>query len=99
MEAIHATSYVITANEIAPHWYWMKCMATDKYGNKTHYGWNKYGLEVFEAVQPFTLDKYRFYQLNERATAIQDNTGTTGLVSEPQLELIAILRVRIECHR
>ena len=30
---------------------------------------------------------------------IQDNTGTTGLVSEPQLELMAILRVRIECHR
>ena len=45
------------------------------------------------------MDKYRFYQLNERATAIQDNTGATGLVSEPQLELIAILRVRIECHR
>ena len=50
------------------------------------------------AVQPFTMDKYHFYQLNERATVI-DNTGATELVSEPQLELIAILRVRIECHR
>ena len=38
------------------------------------------------------------YQLNERASTIQDNTGTTGLVSEPQLELTADLRVRIECH-
>ena len=45
------------------------------------------------------MDEYRFNQLNERASTIQDNTGATGLVSEPQLELTAILRVRIECHR
>ena len=31
--------------------------------------------------------------VNESASTIQDNTGTTGLVSEPQLELTAILRV------
>ena len=35
----------------------------------------------------------------ECATTIQDDTGTTGLISEPQLEPTAILRVRIECHR
>ena len=45
------------------------------------------------------MDEYHFNQLNERASTILDNTGTTGLVSEPQLELMAILRVRIECHR
>ena len=45
------------------------------------------------------MDEYRFNQLNERASTIQDNTGTTGLVSEPQLERMVILRVRIECHR
>ena len=53
----------------------------------------------FEAIQPFRTDEYHFNQLNERASTIQDNTGATGLVSEPQLELTAILRVRIECHR
>ena len=56
-------------------------------------------LDVFEAIEPFRTDKYRFNQLNERVTTIQDNTGATGLVSEPQLELTEILRVRIECHR
>ena len=45
------------------------------------------------------MDEYRFNQLNERATTIQDSTGATGLVHEPQLELTAILMVRIECHR
>ena len=45
------------------------------------------------------MDEYHFNQLNERASTIQDNTGATGLVSEPQLELTAILRVRIECRR
>ena len=45
------------------------------------------------------MDEYRFNQLNECASATLDNTGTTGLVSEPQLELMAILRVRIECHK
>ena len=45
------------------------------------------------------MDEHCFNQLNERATRILDNTGATGLVSEPQLELTAILRVRIECHR
>ena len=45
------------------------------------------------------MDLYRFNQLNERATTIQGNTGATGLVSQPQLELTAILRVRIECRR
>ena len=45
------------------------------------------------------MDEYHFYHINEHATTTQDNTGATGLVSEPYLELIAILRVRIECHR
>ena len=44
------------------------------------------------------MDKYCLDQLNERASTIQDNTGATGLVSQAQLELTAILRVRIECH-
>ena len=47
----------------------------------------------------FRMDEYHFNQLNECATTILDNIGTTGLVSEPQLELTAILRVRIDCHR
>ena len=42
------------------------------------------------------MDAYHFNQPNERASTIQDNAG---LVSEPQLELTAILRVRIGCHR
>ena len=42
-------------------------------------------MEVFEAVQPFRMDEYRFNLLNERASTIQHDTGTTGLVSEPQL--------------
>ena len=45
------------------------------------------------------MDEYHFNQLNKCASTMQDNTGATGLVSEPQLELTAILRVRIECHR
>ena len=44
------------------------------------------------------MDEYRFDQLNDHASTIQDNTGTTGLVSEHQLELMAILRIRIECQ-
>ena len=52
-----------------------------------------------KAVEPFITDEYHFNQLNECAFTIQDNTGATGLVSEPQLELTAIQRVRIECHR
>ena len=42
------------------------------------------------------MDKYEYQY--ECAT-IQDDTGTTGLISEPQLEPTAILRVTIECHR
>ena len=38
-------------------------------------------MDVFEAIQPFRTDEYR---LNERASTIQDNTGATGLVSQPQ---------------
>ena len=53
-------------------------------------------MEVFEALWPFTMYEY---QLNECASTIQGNTGVTGLVGEPQLELMAIVRVRIECHR
>ena len=49
----------------------------------------------FEAVQPFRKNEYCFPQFNERASTIQDNTGATGLVNEPQLELMTILRVRI----
>ena len=45
------------------------------------------------------MDEYNFNQLSERASTIQDNTGAIGLVSEPQLELTAILRVRMKCHR
>ena len=45
---------------------------------------NEYSVEVSEAVQPFRMDEYRFNQLNEHASTIQDNTGATGLVSEPQ---------------
>ena len=45
------------------------------------------------------MDEYRFNQLNEHASTILENTGATGLVSEPQLKLTAILRVRIECRR
>ena len=33
----------------------------DKYGNKTHLGWNEYSLEVFEAVYiAFRMDKWMF---------------------------------------
>ena len=45
------------------------------------------------------MDEYCFNQLNECASTIEDNIGATGLVSEPHLELQAIVRVRIECHR
>ena len=45
------------------------------------------------------MDEYHFDQLNEHASTMQYNIGTTGLVSEPQLQLMAILSVRIECHR
>ena len=55
----------------------------DKYGNKTRLGWNKYSVEVFEAIKPFRTDEYHFNQLNECTSAIQDNTGVTGLGSEP----------------
>ena len=44
------------------------------------------------------MDEFHFNQLNERASTIQDNIGTTRLVSKPQLELTVILRIRIECH-
>ena len=74
-------------------------MVTDKYGNKMHLGRKECSLDVFEAIEPYRMDEYYFNQLNDCATTIQDNTGATGLVSEPQLELTAILRVRIECHR
>ena len=56
-------------------------------------------MEVSEAVEPFRTDVYHFILLDECASTIMNNFGTTGLVSEPQLELTAILRVRIECHR
>ena len=44
------------------------------------------------------MDECYFNQLNECASTIQDDTGAIRLVSEPQLELTAILRVKIECH-
>ena len=44
------------------------------------------------------MDEYHVSPFNERASTILDNTGATGLVREPQLELTSILRVRIECH-
>ena len=56
---------------------------------------------VWKFLRLYSLLEDRFYQLrtvNECATTIQDNTGATGLVSMPQLELVAILRVRIEYH-
>ena len=49
-----------------------------------HLDWNEYSLEVFKALYPFKIDEYHFYQLNECASTIQDNNGTTGLESEPQ---------------
>ena len=64
----------------------MKCMVTDEYGNRTSLGWKEYSLDVFEAIEPYRMDEYRFIQLNEHASTILDNTGATGLVSEPQLE-------------
>ena len=45
------------------------------------------------------MNEYCFNQLNELAFTTQVNTDTTGLVSETQLELMAILNIRIECHR
>ena len=30
--------------------YWMKCMVTDKYGNKKRLGWSEYSMDVFEAI-------------------------------------------------
>ena len=39
------------------------------------------------------------YQPNECATTLQDDIDATGLISVPHLELMAILWVRIECHR
>ena len=42
---------------------------------------------------------YLELDLNKHASTIQNNTGAAGLVSESQLELEAILRVRIGCHR
>ena len=45
------------------------------------------------------MDKYQFYQINEHATNIQDDTGATGLKSVSQLEFIVIQRVKKECHR
>ena len=57
---------------------------------------SSYSLEVFEGIYPFRMDGY---QLNECVCTVQDNTGATALLSEPQLELRAIVRVRIECHR
>ena len=45
------------------------------------------------------MDGYHFNELNECVCTVQDNTGATALVSEPQLELRAIVRVMIQCHR
>ena len=45
------------------------------------------------------MDEYHFNQVNEHVSTNEDNTGTTGLVSEPKLELTEILRIRIERHR
>ena len=84
-----------SANEITPRWYWMKWMVTDKYGNKTRLGWKECSPDIIEAIECFRTDEYRFNQLNECATTMQDSTGTTGLVNEPHLELTVILRVRI----
>ena len=33
-----------------PHQDGLKCMVTDKYGNKMHLGWNRYSLKDFGAV-------------------------------------------------
>ena len=35
------------------------------------------------------MDEYHFNQINEHASTILENTGATGLVSEPQLKLTA----------
>ena len=45
-------------------------MVTDKHGNKMRLGWNEYSLELFEAVEPFRTDEYRFPEFNERASTM-----------------------------
>ena len=56
---------------------------------------------VWKFLMPYSLLEWINinYQLNEHATTTQDDTGTTELIGMPQLELLAILRVRIECHK
>ena len=52
-----------------------------------------------EVIEVYSLLEQMNIVLNECTSTIQDNTDATGLVSELQLELTAILRVRIKCHR
>ena len=55
------------------------------------YLYNQYAVALFQSLAILSI-KLQMY-------TIQDNTGATRLISEPQLEFTAILRVKIECHR
>ena len=69
-------------------------MVTDKYGNKTRLGWNEYSLELFEAVAiAFRTDEYLFPEFNESASTKIEHYWR---YSEPQLELMVMLKVRID---
>ena len=61
-------------------------------------GWKEHGLEVFDTVYIVCLrtDQYWFYQLNECANTIQDDTGAIGLIRVPQLEL-TLLNSFVQC--
>ena len=47
---LSATSYDISSKWNCTTLVLKECIVMDKYGNKMHLGWNKYNLEVFEAV-------------------------------------------------
>ena len=52
-----------------PRWYWMKCMVTNKYGNKTRLGWSEYSLDIIEAIcdriwdYPPSTHNYKFLEI------------------------------------
>ena len=56
-------------------------------------------MSIVWKLRLYTLLEWMNIVLNECSSTIQDNIGTTGLISELQLELTMILRVRIKCHR
>ena len=42
----------------------MKCMVTDKYGNKKRLGWKECSLDIFQAIEPFRMDKINIVLIN-----------------------------------